>query len=135
MGSPAPASPPTLDTAKSKELTAAELAIKRKEISPTTAAAGEASRSEAGKNMAFALRGFTNPASVIYGDQIKANSAKLKTRLWCGWNSYHHLRMSGAKYSCTREVLSANVVWHKAQISACLRLSEPSILQPTLGQT
>ena len=79
MGSPAPASPPTLDTAKSKELTAAELAIKRKEISPTTAAAGEASRSEAGKNMAFALRGFTNPASVIYGDQIKANSAKLKT--------------------------------------------------------
>jgi hypothetical protein len=77
MGSPAPASPPTLDTAKSKELTAAELAIKRKEISPTTAAAGEASRSEAGKNMAFALRGFTNPASVIYGDQIQASN---KTR-------------------------------------------------------
>jgi hypothetical protein len=78
MGSPAPASPPTLDTAKSKELTAAELAIKRKEISPTTAAAGEASRSEAGKNMAFALRGFTNPASVIYGDQIKGEQRETK---------------------------------------------------------
>lgn len=74
-----PPQAPTLDTEKSKELTAAELAIKRKEIGPTAAAAGEASRSEAGKNMAFALRGFTNPASVIYGDQIKANSAKLKT--------------------------------------------------------
>jgi hypothetical protein len=70
---------PTLDTAKSKELTRAELEIKRNEIKPTTAAAGDASRSEYGKNLAFALRGFTNPASVIYGDQIKASSDKLKT--------------------------------------------------------
>jgi hypothetical protein len=79
MGGQAQPQAPTLDTAKSKELTRAELEIKRKEIGPTTAAAGEASRSEAGKNMAFALRGFTNPASVIYGDQIKASSDKLKT--------------------------------------------------------
>jgi hypothetical protein len=74
-----PPQAPTLDTEKTKELTRAELDIRRQEIGPTTAAAGEASRSEAGKNMAFALRGFTNPASVIYGDQIKASSAKLKT--------------------------------------------------------
>lgn len=72
-------SPPTLDTSKSKELTKAELEIKRNEIGPTTAAAGDASRREYGKNLEFALRGFTNPASVIYGDQIKASSAKLKT--------------------------------------------------------
>jgi hypothetical protein len=72
-----PAQAPTLDTGKSKELTKAELEIKRKEIGPTTAAAGTASRDQFSRNLEFALRGFTNPASVVYGGQIADTNKRL----------------------------------------------------------
>jgi hypothetical protein len=77
MGSPAQPQAPTLDTGKSKELTKAELEIKRKEIGPTTAAAGTASRDQFSRNLEFALRGFTDPASVVYGGQIADTNKRL----------------------------------------------------------
>ena len=93
-------SPPTLDTGKSKELTAAELKVKREEIGPTTAAAGDASRLEFSKNLDFALRGFTNPASVVYGGQITdANTrlGKLRTEL----KDLQGTRQSSGRYGKT----------------------------------
>jgi hypothetical protein len=77
MGGQAQPQAPTLDTAKSKELTRAELEIKRKEIGPTTAAAGTASRDQVSRNLEFALRGFTDPASVVYGGQIADTNTRL----------------------------------------------------------
>ena len=79
-----PPQAPTLDTGKSKELTKAELEIKRNEIGPTTAAAGTASRDQFSRNLEFALKGFTDPAAVVYGGQITdANTrlGKLRTEL------------------------------------------------------
>jgi hypothetical protein len=78
MGGQAQPQAPTLDTAKSKELTRAELEIKRKEIGPTAAAAGTASRDQFSRNLEFALKGFTDPASVVYGGQISDARAKIR---------------------------------------------------------
>lgn len=91
---------PTVDTAKSKELTKAELEIKRNEIGPTTAAAGTASRDQFSRNLEFALKGFTDPASVVYGGQITdANTrlGKLRTEL----KDLQGVRQSSGRYGKT----------------------------------
>ena len=92
-----PAQAPTVDTAKSKELTKAELEIKRKEIGPTAAAAGTASRDQFSRNLEFALKGFTDPASVVYGGQIADTNkrlGKLRTEL----KDLQDTRRSGDRY-------------------------------------
>jgi hypothetical protein len=75
MGGSAP-SAPTLDTAKSKEITRADYQLKQEFTPKLTAATGDAGRREYAQNIAFALRGLTNPASVIYGEQIGAANKK-----------------------------------------------------------
>ena len=102
MGGQAQPQAPTLDTGKSKELTRAELEIKRKEIGPTTAAAGTASRDQLSRNLEFALRGFTNPASVVYGGQIADTNTrlgKLRTEL----KDLQDTRKSGGKWLGPKE--------------------------------
>ena len=92
-----PPQAPTLDTGKSKELTKAELEIKRNEIGPTTAAAGTASRDQFSRNLEFALKGFTDPASVVYGGQIADTNkrlGKLRTEL----KDLQDTRRSGDRY-------------------------------------
>jgi hypothetical protein len=98
-----PAQAPTLDTGKSKELTKAELEIKRKEIGPTTAAAGTASRDQFSRNLEFALRGFTNPASVVYGGQI-ADTNKRLDRLRGELKDLQGVRQSSNRYGKTYRV-------------------------------
>lgn len=91
---------PTLDTGKSVKLTKAELKAKREEIGPTTAAAGTASRDQFSRNLEFALRGFTNPASVVYGGQI-ADTGKRLNKLQGQLKDLQGVRQSSGPYGKT----------------------------------
>ena len=78
MGSPKQPSPPTLDTAQSKALTQADYDLKIKNTPTLTEATGKAGREEYARNLAFALQGFTNPATIFQGqieDLREANTA------------------------------------------------------------
>lgn len=71
-------SPPTLDTKASERLTQADYDLKIKNTPQMVSTTGDAGRREYAQNLAFALSGFTNPGSLIYGDQLKASSDALK---------------------------------------------------------
>jgi hypothetical protein len=61
-------SPPTLDTAQSKALTQADYDLKIQNTPSMVRTVGQSGRNEYANNIAFALRAFTNPASVFQGE-------------------------------------------------------------------
>jgi hypothetical protein len=63
-------SPPTLDYGASQRLTRADYELKEEFIPRLTDRTGDAGREEYARNLGFALRSFTNPASVIYSREI-----------------------------------------------------------------
>jgi predicted RNase H-like nuclease (RuvC/YqgF family) len=77
-------SAPTLDTNQSKALTQADYTLKIQNTPQLVEATGKAGREEYARNLEFALRGFTNPASIVYGGQIedlRESNVKLTERL------------------------------------------------------
>jgi hypothetical protein len=63
-------SPPTLDYGASQRLTRADYELKEEFIPRLTDRTGDAGREEYARNLGFALRSFTDPASVIYSREI-----------------------------------------------------------------
>ena len=70
-------SPPTLDTNQSKALTQADYTLKIQNTPALTEAVGKAGREEYSRNLAYALQGFTDPASIVYAGQIEDATEKL----------------------------------------------------------
>jgi len=70
-------SPPTLDTNQSKALTRADYELKEEFLPRLTTASGTAGRDQISRQMEMALRGFSNPASVVYGGQISDIQKKI----------------------------------------------------------
>jgi hypothetical protein len=73
-----------MDVNQSKALTQADYNLKIKNTPQMVETTGKAGREEYARNLEFALRGFTNPASLVYGGQIedlRESNAKLTKRL------------------------------------------------------
>jgi hypothetical protein len=65
------ASEPSLNTAAGEKLTKQDYELKAEYAPILAEAVGKAGREEYGRNLEFALRGFTDPAQIVYGGRLE----------------------------------------------------------------